>query len=173
MIYQPVTGKPIWDLQQMLLDTSQEYPQFLAVVPDGIFGENTLEAVMVFQWDFQLPVTGVVNNATWDAISRQYRLTLRRSGPPVPLQVMPHSAFLIQPGERRQQMMVVQAMYDSLVRILTCFQPTAGHGVNQDATLENTRRLQKQSGMPSSGIIDLATWSNLAQLYHLFVTRVQ
>lgn len=171
MTNQPLTGHPVWDLQQMLLTISQEYPQIPPLNPDGRFGENTLEAVMIFQRDFQLPVTGVVNNATWDAISRQYHKTLRRMGPPLPLRVMPHGTFTIQPEEQREQVFLIQAIFNALALHLSDLEAVDGDGRNHGATLENIRRLQTISGMPATGVIDSPTWSNLARLYHLFVTR--
>ncbi len=173
MTNQPLTGQPIWDLQQMLLTIAQEYPQIPPLIPDGRFGEKTLEAVMIFQRDFHLPVNGVVDNATWDAIFRQYQATLRRMGPPLSLRVMPHGAFTIQPGEQREQVSVIQAMFNSLARVLNNFEATDGDGINQGVTLENTRRLQSLCGLPVTGVMDRSTWSVLARLYHLFVTRAE
>lgn len=171
MIFEPLTGQPVWDLQQMLLTISQEYPQIPPVIPDGRFGERTLEAVMVFQRDFGLPVTGVVDNATWDAITRAYRGTMERIGPPIELRVMPDGWYIIQPGEYQEQVAVIQAMFNSLARVLAGFQAVTGDGVNRGATLENVRYLQTRYGAEPTGIIDRPTWSFLARLYHLFITR--
>jgi peptidoglycan hydrolase-like protein with peptidoglycan-binding domain len=171
MTNQSLTGRPVWDLQLMLLTISQQYPQIPPLIPDGVFGENTLEAVMVFQRDFHLPVTGVVDNATWDAITRQYHTTMRQIGPPIALRLLPSGTFTIAPGEAREQVSVIQAMFNSLARVLTNFETVIADGINQGVTLENTKRLQDKSGLPVTGIIDRPTWSYLARLYHLFVTR--
>ena len=40
--------------------------------PDGVFGEVTLEAVMRFQQSSGMPITGRVDNGTWDAIATAY-----------------------------------------------------------------------------------------------------
>lgn len=173
MIFEPLTGQPVWDLQQMLLTISQEYPQIPTLIPDGRFGELTLEAVMIFQRDFGLPVTGVVDNATWDAITRQYRRTMERIGPPIELRVLSSGLHAIQPGEYQEQVAVIQAMFNSLARVLVGFKPVAGDGINQDTTQENVRYLQSRSGAEPTGIIDRSTWSDLARLYHLFVTRAK
>jgi peptidoglycan hydrolase-like protein with peptidoglycan-binding domain len=171
MTNQSLTGRPVWDLQLMLLTISQQYPQIPPLIPDGVFGENTLEAVMVFQRDFHLPVTGVVDNATWDAITRQYYATLRQIGPPIALRLFPSGTFSIAPGESREQMTIIQAMFNALAQVLTNFETVVADGVNQGVTLENTKRLQDRSGLPVTGIIDRPTWSYLARLYHLFITR--
>ena len=42
------------------------------VEPDGIYGEQTAEAVRKFQKIFDMPQTGVVDFATWYQISGKY-----------------------------------------------------------------------------------------------------
>lgn len=166
-----LTGQSVRDLQEMLQTLSEEYPQIPSIIPDGIFGEWTLEAVMVFQRDFHPPVTGIVDHGTWSAIYRAYRDTLRRQGPPSALRVMPHSRAVLQEGDRPEQVWLIQAMFDSLRGALTEFEQSGGDGVFQEATRRNTARLQKRSGMPATGVMDRAAWDALARLYHVFVTR--
>ena len=166
-----LTGQPVWDLQEMLLVLSQEYPQIPVVRPSGAFGEGTLEGVMVFQRDFHLPVTGVVDLATWQAIFRQYRDTLRRIGQPPPLRVMHNTRGTLQEGDRQSQVRLVQVMFDSLVPVLAGFRATGGDGVYQGATVENTKQVQRAAGLEETGILDRVAWDSLARLYHLFVTR--
>ena len=49
----------------------------------GLFGAQTREAVMAFQQEFGLPVTGRVNVVTWDAIASLYSdLSLGKSKQP-------------------------------------------------------------------------------------------
>ena len=67
---------PVLSLQTMLREISFQYPSIPRVTPDGVFGERTLEAVMVFQREFFPPVTGMVDNDTWDAIAVVYQLSL-------------------------------------------------------------------------------------------------
>ena len=42
-------GQPVRSLQTMLRTISFAYPFLPRLTPDGIFGERTLEAVMLFQ----------------------------------------------------------------------------------------------------------------------------
>ena len=166
-----LTGQPIRDLQEMLLVLSQEYPQIPAVNPNGIFGERTLEGVMVFQRDFHLPVTGIVDQATWQAISRQYRDTLRRIGEPPALRVMHNSGETLREGDRQPRVQMVQAIFDALAPVFSQIQATGGDGVFHGATVENTKQVQKAAGLPETGVMDRAAWDSLARLYHLFITR--
>ena len=165
------SGQPVRDLQYMLDILSTRYPSLPAVLPDGIFGERTLEAVMLFQRDFFPPVTGVVDSGTWNAILAKYRETQFQSGPPDLLSVFPHGQFTIEEGDAPGQLRLIQTMFSDLARVLSNFQPDTGDGSHTGTTVENTRTLQRIAGLPETGAIDRATWAFLARLDHLFVTR--
>ena len=66
------TVRPVWGLQYMLARLAEKYPFLPKLTPDGVFGERTLEAVMLFQRELLRPVTGVVDRKTWDEISRAW-----------------------------------------------------------------------------------------------------
>lgn len=52
------TVRPVWGLQYMLSRLAEKYPFLPKLTPDGVFGERTLEAVMLFQRELLRPVTG-------------------------------------------------------------------------------------------------------------------
>ena len=64
--------RPVWGLQYMLSRLAEKHPFLPRLTPDGVFGEKTLEAVMLFQRELLQPVTGVVDRRTWDEISRAW-----------------------------------------------------------------------------------------------------
>ncbi len=162
-----LTGQSVRDLQEMLLELSLEYPQIPRLIPDGKFGENTLEAVMVFQRDFHPPVTGVVDLGTWEALRAAYADTLRRQGTPPPLRVLPNGRSSFQEGDGGGQTPLLQNMFDALSER---FQGFARTGEAQ-ALRRNTLALQRAAGQPESGGLDRAAWDALSRLYQLFVTR--
>ena len=92
-------GQPIRSLQTMLRELSFVYDFLPRLTPDGIFGESTLEAVMLFQREFFPPVTGRVNQATWDAISALYLQAIARRIRP--LQGYPSGEYTVDPGKDR------------------------------------------------------------------------
>ena len=55
------TNVPVRSLQYMLNQLAIHDPKLIRLTVDGIFGERTLEAVMVFQREYHPPVTGVVD----------------------------------------------------------------------------------------------------------------
>lgn len=66
------TGSKVRQMQEQLAVISRSYPAIPAISADGIYGPRTREAVEVFQQVFDLPVTGVVDFATWYRISQIY-----------------------------------------------------------------------------------------------------
>ncbi len=60
-------------LQQYLNFLSDTYTEIPKTNVTGYFGSQTEAAVMAFQQTFGLPVTGVVEASTWDAIASEYQ----------------------------------------------------------------------------------------------------
>ncbi len=66
------TGSKVRQMQNQLAVISRSYPAIPTITADGIYGEQTREAVEAFQRVFDLPVTGVVDFPTWYKISQIY-----------------------------------------------------------------------------------------------------
>lgn len=66
------SGDKVRQMQEQLARISQSYPAIPRIVPDGVYGQSTQNAVEVFQSVFGLPVTGVVDYNTWYEISAIY-----------------------------------------------------------------------------------------------------
>lgn len=66
------SGEPVRTIQEQLNRISNNYPAIPKVKVDGIYGEATQNAVKTFQEIFQLPLTGIVDFATWYSISNIY-----------------------------------------------------------------------------------------------------
>lgn len=65
-------GPNVRTIQEQLNAISDNYPAIPKIRVDGIFGEQTRNAVMTFQRIFNLPETGIVDFATWYRISHIY-----------------------------------------------------------------------------------------------------
>ena len=70
---EPIT-KPdaVRNLQRYLRRISMEDNNILPVPIDGIFASRTKEALEEFQRMSNLPVTGIADKSTWDALFREY-----------------------------------------------------------------------------------------------------
>ena len=66
------SGEKVRQLQEQLDRIAQVYTAIGRISADGIYGEKTQAAVRNFQRIFNLPVTGIVDFATWYKISQIY-----------------------------------------------------------------------------------------------------
>lgn len=66
------TGSKVRQMQEQLNVIAGAYPLIPKIAADGIYGQNTADAVTVFQKVFHLPQTGVVDYPTWYKISDIY-----------------------------------------------------------------------------------------------------
>lgn len=65
-------GEPVRSIQTYLNAIANNYPQIGKEAVNGVYSTTTSESVKKFQEIFSLPVTGVVEYATWYAISNVY-----------------------------------------------------------------------------------------------------
>ena len=63
---------PVTSLQSMLRAIAFVEQQFPVISATGLFDEDTLEAVLRFQKQNYLPVTGIVDEETWDSIASAF-----------------------------------------------------------------------------------------------------
>ena len=166
-----MTGQPVRSLQYMLDQLAIHDPKLIRLAVDGIFGERTLEAVMVFQREFHEPVTGVVDLTTWEAIRDAYIKVELLYGIPPALNVLPNGGYAAEEGAESEPILIVQAMFVSLAKKVTNFKPCNVDGCNDGNTQTDIRTVQGLAGLPVTGILDRATWSFLVQLYQALVTR--
>ena len=66
------SGQKVKQMQEQLNLIGEYYNAIPYVIPDGIYGERTADAVRAFQRIFDLPQTGVVDFSTWYKISDWY-----------------------------------------------------------------------------------------------------
>ena len=74
-------GQPIRSLQTMLWVIAQNDDSYHAVIPDGIYGPETVQAVSQFQRRHGLPVTGITDQATWEAVVAVYEPAYTEQAP--------------------------------------------------------------------------------------------
>jgi len=66
------SGEKVRQMQTQLNRIVRNYPAIPALAADSVYGDNTAEAVRVFQGVFNLPQTGVTDYASWYKISEIY-----------------------------------------------------------------------------------------------------
>ena len=170
---QELLAQPVRGLQYMLRQLARRYPLLPELAVDGVFGEQTLEAVMRFQRAFQGKVTGVVDRATWNAIRELWLAAEAEQAPPRPLRAFPGEGGRVEPGESPDFLGVPQAMFQMLARQFSGIAAHPVNGVHSPASADKVRWIQRAAGQRETGVLDKPAWEMLSRLYEAFVVKDQ
>lgn len=171
LLERELLAKPVSGLQYMLRQLSKTYQFLPELAVDGVYGERTLEAVMRFQREAGLPVTGVADQATWNAIRDAWLEQQAKTGYSRAARVFPSEGIQVHEGETKEYLIVPQTMFNVLARQFEGLKPCQADGCLGPATACDIRWLQKAAGLPETGCMDTATWDALSRLYEIFVVQ--
>ncbi len=160
-------GQPIRSLQTMLRVIAEEDPSHVRIVPDGIYGPETMRAVSTFQRKHGLPVTGVTDLDTWEAIVESYGPALISQDEAFPLNVVLNPGQVLRRGERHPNLYLVQAMLTVLAEVYESVSRPNITGLLDDLTADSLASFQYLSGLPMTGHLDKRTWKHLVLQYPL------
>lgn len=160
-------GQPIRSLQTMLRVIAENDPSHKSLVPDGIYGPETVQAVSIFQRKHGLPVTGVTDLPTWETIVAVYEPALVEQDAAHPLYIVLNPSQVIRRGERHPHLYLVQAILTVLSEIYESIAQPSMNGILDDATSDSLASFQSLNGLPMTGHLDKHTWKHLALQYPL------
>jgi len=134
---------------------------------DGIYAEETREAVSEFQRIVGLPATGIVDKATNDALFSAYTQTLSelRRTDPVPL--FPRSPLreTLQKGDDYLPVLIVRYLLSELSAFYRDIPPLSLSTVFDEETEQAVVKFQEANRLPTTGKVDKETWNALVRLY--------
>ena len=137
------------------------------VNPDGIYGPETAAAVEAFQRLHSLPVNGQADNATWDAIYKEYGAAVNRRARPNPIYPFPEEdGYEISEGEYSDIVAIVQFMLRLLANAYDNIDGMPPEGVYNESTIKDIKAFQQTHNLPVTGRVDKATWNALAEAYN-------
>ena len=160
-------GQPIRSLQTMLRVIAEQDPSHETLVPDGIYGPATVSAVAVFQRQHGLPVTGITDQDTWDAIHANYEPALIAISEAEPLNIILNVNQVIRRGERHPHLYLVQGMLMLLADVYESIGRPSMSGILDEMTADSLASFQSLNGLPMTGQLDKRTWKHLALHYPL------
>lgn len=155
-------AQPVRSLQQMLRTLHEQDPRHLRIIPDGIYGRRTLEAVSVFQRLHGLPVTGVTDQATWEAIAAAYEPARVEIDHAQPVEIILNPNQRLRRGESSPYLFVAQSMLLVLAREYASVTEPSHSGILDEATAQSLASFQSLAGLPQTGELDKLTWKYLA-----------
>ncbi len=135
---------------------------------DGIYGPETERAVRAFQEIAGLPVSGTVDQETWEALYAYYLADQAKHGAPERISHFPRlpEDYTLEVGEQQFLVSIIQNALRELAIDYDWPVEVPLTGVYDEATAAAVRVLQQLSGLPATGGVDRATWNALARAYN-------
>ncbi len=160
------------ELQGYLRMISRYKNSIPLVIIDGIYGEETKNAVKEFQRKNSLPVTGVVDEKTWDLIYLEYLQIAESTGKPVCIEAFPSSDFLLSPGAVGEEVYFLQLMLISLGNKFNNIPKLPLSGRYEKETIDAVKKFQEKSGRKANGQTDNLTWNEITRAYNVHSKNV-
>ena len=159
--------QPVRSLQTMLRVLSEDDPTLPTVIPDGIYGADTMHAVSAFQRRYGLNVTGIADQLFWDTLVIAYEKARIQVEPAEYIEIImdPGQVFIL--GEESPYILLAQSM---LIFLSGDFDgiPTPNHtGILDRETARSLSGFQVLNGLPETGQLDKVTWKNLSKQFTL------
>ena len=158
-------NQPVRSLQWMLRTIAQHDGDLDLLVPNGIYEPVTQAAVSKFQRSHGLPVTGVTDRDTWEAVVLAYddALIMVSSAEDVLLDIQ--TDFPPKPGVYSPYLHLAQSMMHFLAEEYhSVFRPEVT-GYMDEMTVHSLSDFQQLAGLPMTGKLDKPTWRHLTLQY--------
>ena len=163
--------QPIRSLQTMLRVIAEDDPRLPTVVPDGIYGPTTMNAVTAFQRLYGLPITGITDQDTWKKIVEIYEPAIIRIGPAEPIEIIIEPGQVFRIGDRNAYIFLLQSILTQLASENPTINRPDHNGVLDDSTSEALAAFQLLAGLPPTGELDKITWKYLVKQFALSANR--
>lgn len=159
-------GIDVANFQYYLAYLSRFYNTIPQIAVDGVFGEQTLQAVLAAQQTFGLPTDGIVGRQTWNTVVRAYLGAVGN----IPLQfsegtVVPYPGTILRIGSENDAVRLLQEYLNRIamsVPELPTVTPTGYFGTQTQAAVI---AFQNLVGLPPNGYVEFATWNAITSLY--------
>ncbi len=165
-----MSGVPVTTIQYYLSIIAYFNGALEPVPRSGTFGPETVQAVERFQEFYGLPVTGIVNTATWNTMSRIYTETVASlpqgyEGTNAKL----YPGFFLSEGMRNQSVTDLQTYLARIAQNIPEIPEIPPTGYFGTQTRDAVLTFQRLFGLPESGAVGPVTWATIANEYDAFV----
>ena len=158
--------QPVRSLQTMLRVIAEDDSRNPTVIPDGIYGPSTMNAVSSFQRRYGLPVTGITDQNTWDKVVSIYEPALIRVDKAQPIEVLIDAGQVFRFGDSAPYVYLLQSMLTQLSQDHLQIKAPGHSGIMDEQTVQAISAFQRLSGLEQTGELDRITWKHLV---HQFV----
>lgn len=159
--------QPVRSLQTMLRVLAEDDRRLPTVVPDGIYGPTTMNAVTAFQRISEIPTTGITDQYTWEKITAAYELALIRVNKAEPIEIIMDPGQVFRLGDNSPYIYLLQSMLTQLSLDHPAIIPPGHSGYIDESTSASLSGFQSLAGLPVTGELDKITWKHLVRQFTL------
>lgn len=152
---------------QFYLDFISTFNDFIPKVAiDGIYGPNTENAVRAYQQAYGLPITGTVNQQTWDSMYELY-FSILSTLPSDYLgqSIVPYPGVVLYRGSSGENVSTIQTYLSRIAEVYTEIPKVTVTGYFGDETEAAVLAYQNLFGLDPRGVVGPITWNSIASLY--------
>ena len=164
-------GNPVLLIQRDLKRIRKNYPAIPNITDTlGIYNEETENAVKKFQEIFNLPITGIVDKATWYKIKYVYTSVKKLSDIYSEGLTQEEATFLyedeIKYGDTGIEVEYIHYFLDAISFLDPDIPRLKTNSVYGDNTITMVKAFQQKYGLPVTGIFTYADWIVLQNTYN-------
>lgn len=158
-------GISTYQIQRYLRSLYLSDSRIPLINPDGIYGEETANAVKIFQQIYALPVTGSVDYLTWEKLREQAKISDQSLNFPEELAIFGIDQLPVKPGSYAGEIYLFQALLTALSLRYANINSVDITGTYDGRTIKAVEELQKLFHLPQTGILDLVLWNKLSDIW--------
>ncbi len=136
------------------------------IVPDGIYGDTTRNAVISFKSQNGLPTNDDIDLETWNTIFDAYKEAMFLTSRGEPIYPFPSRDYEVAAGERTDFIMILQTILSSLSAVYDDFEDLEINGIYDEQTKNAVKRFQKYHLLEDDGVLDKRTWDTAARSFN-------
>lgn len=152
---------------QYYLSLIREFNDYIPPVAiDGIYGPATAAAVEAFQQSEGIPVTGVVNEETWNALFSRYTSIVSALPPEYQNRgVQPYPGTFLRFGMSGDAVRTLQTYLQTISTAYPEIPSVTPTGYFGSETQNAVTAFQRLFDLPVRGVVGLQTWDRIAEIY--------
>ncbi len=165
------SGDDVRIIQEQLNRIAINFPQVPLIEVNGVYDESTVNTVREFQRLFILPITGVVDKATWYRISQIYSSVKRlgeitSEGQRAAYNQQLYPGTPLQLYSRGSEIQEIQFYLQRISRFNPIVESPVLDGIFGTDTQRAVISFQNAYGLEPNGIIDETVWNRIVEVYN-------
>ena len=161
-------GENVVKLQFVLAYLGEFFSDLPLVIRNGVFRENTRDAVIAFQRKYNLNVDGIVGPITWRKLWEVYFATEGTVPPQIPGQpnIPAYPGVLLRQGSRGSDVALMQSYLNAIRKAVPSITALAVDGIFGPVTHSAVVAFQRHFGLTPDGIIGPITWYRIVDEFN-------